>query len=82
MISRKRSLLKAITWRLGGSVVTAGVVFGFTGDGGMSVGAGVADIVIKFIAYYIHERLWARVDWGRMDIEDKKNKVSGTEKSI
>ena len=57
-VSKKRHLAKAITWRIIASVVTALIAFTF-GLPPKAVGAVfVADLIIKFILYYGHERLW------------------------
>ena len=57
-VSKKRHLAKAITWRIIASIVTALIAFTF-GLPPKAVGAVfVADLIIKFILYYGHERLW------------------------
>ena len=56
--SRTRSFLKAISWRLIASITTTLIAFYF----GLPVKAiGLvffADLVIKFVLYFIHERIW------------------------
>ena len=57
-VSKKRHLAKAITWRLIASLTTAGIAFLF-GLPPKAVGAVfVIDLIIKFIMYYVHERIW------------------------
>jgi len=65
MEERKRHLAKAITWRLIASITTALIALYF-GLPQKAVGAVfLADLVIKFIMYYGHERLWFKyVKWG------------------
>ena len=65
MEKRKRHLAKAITWRLIASITTALIALYF-GLPQKAVGAVfLADLVIKFIMYYGHERLWFKyVKWG------------------
>ena len=57
-VSKKRHLAKAITWRLIASLTTAAIAFSF----GLPPKAGgavfVIDLIIKFIMYYVHERIW------------------------
>lgn len=65
MESHKRSILKAVTWRLFAVTVTTLVVYFFTKEVALSLGIGLADTVIKIVAYYSHERLWDRMDFGR-----------------
>lgn len=57
-ISRKRHLAKAVTWRIIASIVTALIAWTF-GLPPKAVGfVFAADLVIKFVLYYGHERLW------------------------
>ena len=57
-VSKKRHLAKAITWRLIASLTTAAIAFSF-GLPPKAVGAVfVIDLIIKFIMYYVHERIW------------------------
>jgi len=64
--SHYRSIVKAITWRTGGTVVTFAVAWILTGNVSLSAGIGLLDTVIKIGAYYVHERLWIRVKFGRL----------------
>ncbi len=57
-VSRKRHLLKAVTWRIIASITTAIIAWTF-GLPPKAVGAVfVADLIIKFVLYYAHERVW------------------------
>lgn len=64
MVERKRHLAKAITYRMFGSAATAGIAFVATGDVTLSASIGAADTFAKIGLYYLHERLWYRVQWG------------------
>ena len=58
MISKRRHLAKAITWRIIASTVTALIAWWF-GLPTKAVGlVFAADLIIKFILYYAHERVW------------------------
>jgi len=61
-----RSIAKAISYRILGSAVTGGIVFVITGRGTLSLGAGALDIVLKIGAYFLHERIWDRIAFGRV----------------
>lgn len=65
MAKRVRSLAKAVSYRLLGSGVSVLVVLAFTGNMALSGAIGLGDLVIKTFAYYIHERIWANIAWGR-----------------
>ncbi len=71
-IDKKRHLLKAITWRIIASLTSFFLAWGVTGDvkAGLSIGA--ADVIIKFVLYYLHERVWYNYDFG---IEKKVKKT-------
>ena len=57
-VDAKRHLAKAVTWRIIASLTTAIIAYMF-GLPPKAVGAVfVADLVIKFVLYYIHERVW------------------------
>ena len=66
MESHYRSIVKDITWRTGGTVVTFAVAWILTGNISLSAGIGILDTVIKIGAYYVHERLWIRVKFGKL----------------
>lgn len=65
MARRIRSFAKAMTWRVGGSAASLIVAYLITGDMTISSTIGVADFVLKTVAYYVHERIWAGIEWGR-----------------
>jgi uncharacterized membrane protein len=65
MDSRARSIVKALSYRVLGSISTGAMVFLFTGNGKMSIGAGLLDSVVKIVLYFLHERLWNYIPYGR-----------------
>ena len=70
--SKSRSLLKAVSWRIIASIVTTLIAFSF-GLPAKAIGlVFFADLIIKFILYFIHERIW--VSWIRYGIVEKKSK--------
>lgn len=62
----KRSLIKAISYRLIGTIVTTLIVFIFTRKLSISLGVGSVDIIVKIIIYYLHERVWDKTYWGKI----------------
>ena len=60
-----RSLLKAISWRLSGTVDTIVLAWLFTGRIGQALSIGGAEMFTKTLLYYLHERLWNRSSLGR-----------------
>jgi uncharacterized membrane protein len=65
MESNTRSIAKAVSYRLLGSLSTALIVFVFSGNAKVSVGVGLADMVMKIALYYLHERIWNHISFGR-----------------
>ena len=65
METRKRSLMKAVSYRFFGLLVTTSVVYAFTGRLDLAGGIGLADAALKIGAFYYHERLWMRIAYGR-----------------
>lgn len=63
--SRIRSVVKGLTWRVIATGTTMSLVYIGTGDLTLMAHIGMADIVIKLIFYYGHERAWGRFAWGR-----------------
>lgn len=63
--SHYRSIVKAISYRILGSATTAGIFYFLTGKGSLSLGAGVLDMVLKLGVYFVHERIWNHINFGR-----------------
>lgn len=65
MESHWRSIAKAITWRTGGTVVTFGVAWILTRRFELAAQIGLLDTFIKLGAFYVHERVWNRLNFGK-----------------
>ncbi len=63
--SEKRTLAKTISWRTTATLTTMIIVYAFTGKLSLSVGVGLVEVVSKMTLYYLHERLWGRIEWGK-----------------
>ena len=61
----KRSILKSLTWRALATLTTFVIVYAYTDELALSLGVGAVEVVTKMSLYYLHERLWLRVRWGR-----------------
>jgi len=64
METRKRSIVKSITFRIIATIITLIVVWAFTRNIVISAGVTITENLIKMIAYYIHERTWQKFTWG------------------
>jgi adenylylsulfate kinase len=71
--SHFRSIMKGVTWRIIASATTMTVVYIITGSLELMASVGAVDITAKVFFYYLHERIWGRVKWGKLGIEPKLN---------
>jgi len=61
--SHFRSMVKAISWRITGSIDTFVLSFIFTGSVKVAGSIAGAEAVTKMILYYLHERAWSVIRW-------------------
>lgn len=66
MESHYRSIVKAITWRAGGTVVTFAVAWILTQRVELAAQIGILDTAVKIGAFYAHERVWNRIRFGKV----------------
>jgi uncharacterized membrane protein len=64
-----RSVFKAISWRTLGTLDTFAISWFFTGRAEIAGSIAGFEIVTKIAWYYLHERVWAAIPWGRRRIE-------------
>lgn len=66
--SPARSIAKAISWRIIASLSTF-IIFYFTAGSKVAIeiitAAVGVEVVSKMLIYYVHERIWANVIWGK-----------------
>ncbi len=63
--SNLRSVIKTATWRVLGSVATMAIAYYFTEEATISASIGAVEFIAKTVLYYLHERGWQWVKWGR-----------------
>ena len=61
----KRSVAKAICWRAVATLTTMAVVFVFTRRVALAVQIGAVEVIAKIVFYYVHERVWDAIGWGK-----------------
>jgi len=72
-VSAKRHLAKAVTWRIIASITTALIAYMF-GLPPKAIGlVFAADLVIKFVLYYLHERVWYKFSNFGLNERNKNN---------
>ena len=75
--ARSRSLIKAVTWRVFGSLDTALLSFvipmlfhvSMKSSAKIAVSIAAVETLTKIALFYLHERASARIKWGRADTE-------------
>ena len=65
-VNRTRSLVKAFTWRIAASLDTFLISYLITGRFDWATSIASFEIITKAILYYLHERGWNKIDWGRI----------------
>jgi adenylylsulfate kinase len=63
-VSRKRSLVKALTYRVAIVCLDFLAIYIFTHKVEVALGFMVVSNVYTTIGYFVHERIWAHIAWG------------------
>ncbi|HVI03968.1 MAG TPA: DUF2061 domain-containing protein [Enhygromyxa sp.] len=63
--SHSRSLAKAVSWRFFALAITTVVSFLLSDNIAIALTIGLTDSLIKIFAYYLHERAWLGIRFGR-----------------
>lgn len=68
-----RSLGKVVTWRI--LVTITNFIGGWLASGSWQVGLGVVSfaLVVNSILYYVHERVWNKVDAGKEIVDSESS---------
>lgn len=67
MVSKSRSLIKSLTWRVVAIITTFVSIYIITGKIDFALQGTVLTNTINFILYYVHERGWDKISWGRLN---------------
>jgi len=62
--TKTRSILKAISWRIVGTLDTMCLGWFITGSPLVGLKIGALELITKFVLYYLHERVWLRNKYG------------------
>src|SRR5512138_2042592 len=68
-----KSALKAITWRIVGTIDTMIISYLITGKVTVALSIGSIEVFTKMILYYFHERIWAHIHRLKLKGWIKKN---------
>lgn len=61
-----RSVVKAFSWRVTGTVIIILTSLVITGKIDMALSIGVLDFGIKLVVYFLHERAWNKIKFGKV----------------
>lgn len=65
METKRRSVLKAVSWRFFATVITGTIVWILTGEFKFAVSVGLLDTAVKIFVYFWHERMWLKISYGK-----------------
>ena len=63
-----RSVMKAISWRIMGTLSTTLLVLLFTRQFTLALAVGGLEFISKIAIYWVHERVWDRLKYGKEEI--------------
>jgi len=66
---KRRSVVKTITWRIIAVLVTMIAVYLYNKDIKESLVVSLSANAVKMVLYYLHERVWNGIHFGRKKIE-------------
>lgn len=64
--SKIRSWTKSITWRILGIIILACITYYLTLDLKQTTWITIIFHSIRLVLYYVHERTWEHISWGRI----------------
>lgn len=78
--SHKRHALKAVTWRIVGTLDTMLLAWIISGNPLTGLKIGFAEVLTKMILYYLHERVWFKINLSKEGVlrESRKRHLAKT----
>jgi uncharacterized membrane protein len=70
--SQLRSIVKTLCWRVTGSGATFLISWLISGSWTVAGSIAVIQIMANTVLYYLHERAWNHVTWGRINTHAKE----------
>jgi uncharacterized membrane protein len=65
--THRRTITKMITYRLSAWLLTIPVMYWLTGNLEESIGSSILIHLLLSVDYYIHERIWLKIKWGKIN---------------
>ncbi len=66
--TKRRSAVKTLSWRVVATLTTTFLVLIFTGKLTIAITIGSIEVIAKLIFYFLHERMWDNIRFGRREI--------------
>ena len=74
-----RSLVKGVSWRATGTIDTILISYFITGNVSKALAIGGVEVFTKLALYYVHERVWQKIEWGApKNLSAQNHRVVGT----
>ena len=74
--SHARSVAKAVSWRTLGTLDTFAISWLITGTAALAGGIAATEVATKVVLFYLHERAWNPVRWGRVRADAHRRSVT------
>jgi len=71
--NHQRSIIKAVSWRVLGTIDTIVISYIITRSITLSASIGIVEIFTKMILYYLHERFWNKINIGRISLKKSES---------
>jgi uncharacterized membrane protein len=68
-----KSFIKAVSWRVVGTIDTMVISYIVTGRVAFAVSIGSVEVLTKTLLYYCHERVWAHIHRLKLNVFSKTN---------
>ena len=70
-----RSVVKSVSWRMTGTVDTILISWLITGHIKVALSIGGVEVFTKIMLYYLHERVWDRLKFGREPVRQPEYEI-------
>ena len=67
--TRTRSVVKTLSWRAVATLTTMILVYIFIGDLTIAISVGSIEVFLKMLVYFLHERAWDKIKFGKKEIK-------------
>ncbi len=74
---KRRSWLKSLVWRVIGIFVLGGISWAITRNWEQTSVITITFHTIRLVLYYVHERYWDNVEWGRIKYVEQMERGEG-----